>query len=128
MCIGCELGFCKFFSKFCQVLFFAEEELLVGIFEGAAGFFGESAALESDEVQAANDRWVAVNDGERGDVLNDFGAAANEGVFTDPAELMGSGQAGNNDMVTDVAVASQGSVVGKDAVATDLAVMGNVGV
>lgn len=106
----------------------AHEEGLVGFFEGAGIFFGEAAALEADEVDAAGGGWVAVDDGEGGDVLDDFGATSGDGVAADAAELVDGGEAAEDDVVFDDDVSCEGAVVGEDDVIADDAVVGDVGV
>jgi len=111
-----------------EVAFFFEEEGLVGGLEGADGLGGEAAALEADEVESAQGGGVAVGDHEGGDVLDDFAAAADDGVGTDAAELVDAGEAGDDDVVCDGDVAAEGGAVGEDAVVADDGVVGDVGV
>lgn len=111
-----------------EVAFFFEEEGFVSCFEGADGFLRESAALEADEVEAAEGGGVSVGDHEGGDVLDDFGAAADDGVGTDAAELVDAGEAGDDDVVGDFDVAAEGGAVGEDTVVADDGVVGDVGV
>ena len=111
-----------------EVAFFFEEEGLVGCFEGADGVGGEAAALEADEVESAQGGGVAVGDHERRDVLDDFAAAADDGVGTDAAELVDAGEAGDDDVVGDGDVAAEGGAVGENAVVADDGVVGDVGI
>ena len=62
---------------------------------------------------------MAVGDHEGRDVLDDFGAATDDGVGTDAAELVHAGEAGDDDVIGDVDMAAEGGAVGEDAVVAD---------
>ena len=89
-------------------------------------FIGEAAALEADEIEAAELGGVAVGDDEGGHVLDDLGAAPDHAVGADPAELVDAGEAGEDDEVFDRDVASEGGGVAEDAVISDHRIVGDV--
>jgi len=107
-----------------SVLF--QEELLVGGLEFADGGFGKSPTLEADEVQPAGGGGVAIDDHIGRDVLDDFRAAAGDGVAADVAELVHRGEAGDDGVVLDDDMAAESAVVGEDDVVPDLAVVGDM--
>lgn len=76
-----------------EVGFLVEEEFFVGGLEGADVVLREAAALEADEIESASGCGVAVDDHEGRDVLDDLGAAADDGVAADAAELVDGGEA-----------------------------------
>ena len=62
-----------------EIAVLPEEEGLVGLLEGADRLRGEAAALEADEVEAAEGGRVAVGDHEGRNVFRDLGEAADDG-------------------------------------------------
>lgn len=79
-------------------------------------------------VDSADGGWVAVDDRERWDVLNDLGDSSGNGMCSYLAELMDGSEAGNDSVVRDVNMASEGSVIGKDDVISDVAIVCDVSV
>lgn len=86
-------------------------EEAVGFAEGADFLRGETAALEADLIDAANLGGVAIGDHEGRDVLHDLGAAAEDGVFADAAELVDTAEAADDGVILDDHVAGEGAVV-----------------
>ena len=83
-------------------------------------------ALQPDLVDAADRRGIAIDDGERWDILYDLGAASDDGMLSDAAKLMGTGKAGDDDMILYDDMASKGPVIGEDDVIADLAIVRDV--
>lgn len=113
---------------FAEVAVFFEEEFFIGRFQSGEVLGGKAAALEADAVQAADGGGVAIGDDEGGDVLDDFGEAADHGVIADADELMRAAETGDDDVVSDVDVAGEHGGVGQDVVVAELAIVGDVGV
>ena len=107
-----------------EVLF--QEEFFVGCAQGFDVLVGESPALQSDLVDAADRCGIAIDDGERWDILHDFGAASDDGMLSDAAKLMGAGEPGNDDIILHDGMAAKGPVIGEDDVITDLAIVRDV--
>lgn len=100
----------------------------VGFAEGTDDFGGESPAFESDLVDAAEFGRVAICDHERRDILDDLGAASEDGMASDPAELVNPAEAPDHRVILDDDVAGQSAVVGKNDVMAHGAIMGDVGI
>ena len=82
--------------------------------------------MEADLVDAPDAGRVAIDDGERRDVLHDLRDASGDAVGADAAKLVNRGEARNDGVVIDHDMAGEGSVVGEDDVVADLAVVGDV--
>ena len=107
---------------------FFKKERLIGGFECPDIFRSKAAALQSDQVEATNLGGVSICDGERGNILDDFGATSDHGVGTDPAELMDTGHPGENDVVFNSHVTCQSGGIGENAVISHNRIVCNMGV
>ena len=92
------------------------------------GFFGKTAASESDGIDRADFGRVSVGDHERRHILHDFRTATGDGVFSDAAELMHGGKPAHDGIVPDRDMASESSVVREYDVVTHSAVVRDVAV
>lgn len=111
-----------------EVAVLFEEEFFVGGLEGFDVVLGKAATLETDQVEAAGVGGIAVDNHEGRHVLDNLGAAANNRMLADAAELVDRTHAGNDGMIFNDDVAGDANGVGKDDVAAELAVVGDVGV
>jgi len=116
------------FERVRKINVFFQEELFVDGFQSSDFVGRKSATLKADLVDPADGGGVAVYDSERGDVLDDFGDAANDAVAAEAAELMDSGEARDDDVIADFDVPTESAVVGENVVIADLTVVGDVGV
>ena len=71
-----------------EIEVFFEKELFVGCLEGADIVLGKASSLETNDVESAGGRGIAIDDHEGGNVLHDTGEAGGHGVFADATELM----------------------------------------
>ncbi len=84
--------------------------------------------MQADQIQAAGDGGVAIDDHERRHVLHDFGKPADDRMFPDPAKLMRGGKAGNDRVISDHTMPREAAVVRKNDVIAELAVVRDMGV
>jgi hypothetical protein len=101
---------------------------LVGLPDGGNGFFGKVPALESDQVHCRHLGGIAVSDKKGRNILDDFGAASDERVLADAAELMYGGQTADNSIIFHNHMPGEGAVVGEDAVVPDHTIVGYMAV
>ncbi len=88
----------------------------------------EAGPLETDDVNPANLRRVAIGDHKRGHVLHDLGTAASDREPPDPTELMDRGQAAHDRAVADLDVAGEGAVVRENDAVADEAIVPDMAV
>src|SRR5690606_16458974 len=88
----------------------------------------EAAAPQTDTVDAARDRGIALDDQERRHITHDDGGDGRETALAEAAELVNAGKAAENDMVVNLHVSGQRTVVGKNGLAAHLAVMGKMAI
>ncbi len=96
--------------------------------EFAKGFAWEARTLQAHFVDSADFGRIAVGNHERRDVLNNFRAAACDGMAANPAELMDGSEPANDGMVAHFHMAGQSAVVGENDVVTNAAVVRNMAV
>ena len=106
---------------------FAEENF-VGLFQRALGFFGNIISIETDLVDRARHGGIAVGEHVRRNVLHDFGAAADDRVSADAAELVDGGEAADDGVVFDYDMAREGRDVRHDHVVAEDHIMREVAV
>ncbi len=104
------------------------EDLLVGALDGGDRLGAVTAATQPFGVDPERFGVVAGGHHVGRHVLVEGGAATDEGVGADAAELVDRGETAEDHEIADHHVTRQGRVVGEDAVVTDDAVVGNVNV
>jgi len=100
----------------------------VGFPQGADFFRGEPPAFQADLIDAADFGRIAVGDHEGGHVLNDLGAAADDGMTPNAAKLVDPAEAADNGVVLHHHMTGQGAIVGENDMMADQAIVGDVGV
>ena len=94
----------------------AAEEDFIGLAERVLGFSGKAVPFQPDFVDRASFGGIPVREHERGNISDDFRAAAGHRMFADPTELMNPSQSANHGEVFHNDVTGQGGGVGQDDV------------
>ena len=84
----------------------------------------ESAAFQTDLVDAADFCRVSIGNHKWGNVLNDLSAAAEDGMSADPAKLVNSAESADDGIVFNDNVAGERAIVREDDMVADQAIMG----
>lgn len=106
---------------------FAEENF-VGLLQGALGFFGNVVSFQTHFINRARRRGIAICEHVGRDVLNDFGAAADNRVSPDSAELVDRREAANDGVVFDHHMTGERRDVRHDHVISERDIMRDVAV
>ena len=88
----------------------------------------DAIALHANFIHPASRTGMAVHNHIRRHVLHDLCAAANDGHFTDPAELVNRRQPAHNRIILHHHMPGHRAVVAKNHMVADAAVVGNVGI
>jgi hypothetical protein len=118
---------------FCQsvsCIHFGPEGYPIRLLELDDALFGKTLALQAEGVNSVNLCLIAVADGldKRQSIAGDYGEAADEGVRTDPAELMHRGECADGCMIAHGDVPGESGCIGHydmvsyDVIVSDMAV------
>ena len=101
-------------------------EQAIGFTQSANLLRLESTAFEANLIDASDFCRVSIGNHKWGNVLNDLGAASEDGMATDSAELVDSAKSADDGIVLDDDVAGESAVIRKDHIVADEAIMGNM--
>jgi len=88
---------------------------------------GETSPLQPDGIEARKPGVVSDNGAERYHIFNNDGAAANERIPADPAELMNGCETTEPYIVANFDMPGEGNIIGHHDIVADRAIMSNVG-
>lgn len=104
------------------------EEDFMGLAEDVLSLGGKAVPFQADFVDRAGSGGIPVRNHKRGNISDDFRAAAGHRMFPYPAELVNSGQASDHGEVFHNDVTSQCGGVGQDDLVAQSDVVGDVAI
>ena len=119
---GCRCGL-KRTESGSKIEVFFEKEFFVAGLQGADIVLGKTSALQTYQIEPTGLTWIAIDDHERRNVLNDFRTAADDRVLANTTKLMNGGQARNNGVVAYFDMSRERTVIRENHMVADLAVM-----
>ena len=89
----------------------APAEQAVGFAQGPDGVRAEPPAFQSNLIDAADFRWIAIRDHKGRHILDDFSATTHDDVPADAAELVHPAQSTDHGVILHYDVAREGAVI-----------------